>query len=225
MKNPSVTVLLPTYNEVENIVPLIRAILKYISTNSNILIIDDDSPDGTPRVVRRFVTSQKLSKRVSCLVRKKNHGLTNSLKEGIALSRSPILLWMDADFSHPPEVIPKLLSIIENGSDVALASRMHNYGLSLFLNSICMFLFGNNITDYTTGFLAVRRTVVNKIPLRGNYGEYCIDLLVRAKRAGFRIKEIPYVSPPRRHGCSKTSLYYGFGYLMTIFKILWKSEN
>lgn len=218
MKHPSITVILPTYNEAENIVPLIGEIQKCIPTSSTILVVDDNSPDGTARLV-------KTNTHVKLLVRMENRGLTNSLRDGISASKSNIVAWMDCDFSHPPELLPKLLSRVHHGADIALAARLKCYGLSFLINRISSRMFGKDITDYTTGFLAVRRTVLQRIPLQGNYGEYCIDLLVRAKRAGLKIKEIPYVSPPRHSGYSKTSLRFGYGYLATVFRLLWTSEK
>lgn len=241
---PRTTVILPTYNEAENIVPLIRAILKYIPSDASILVVDDHSPDGTSRVLKHFITSQRLGSRVRCIVRTKNRGLTNSLKEGIAASESAIVIWMDCDFSHPPELIPHLLSTLRRGADIAAASRFihtkktnshdHPTGdwqtqswLSTGLNTLISRLFGTDLTDYTTGFLAVRRAVLDHIPLQGNYGEYCIDLLVRAKVFGYHIKEIPYRSPPRRYGASKTApdlatlIRHGYGYIGTLLHLLW----
>ncbi len=216
MKHPSLTVIIPTYNERDNIVPLIREIQKYIPASATILVVDDDSPDGTAAHVQT-------NAHVKLLVRTTARGLTNSLRDGIAMSKSDVVLWMDCDFSHPPSVIPKLLKEIERGADIALASRVRNRGLSLLINIIAMLFFGRNITDYTTGFLAARHDILSHIPLRGNYGEYCIDLLVRAQRMEYRIKEIPYVSPPRRGGYSKTSLRFGYRYLTTVFRLLWSS--
>ncbi len=219
MKHPSLTVILPTYNERDNIVPLIRKIQKYIPASSTILVVDDDSPDGT-------AVNVQTNAHVKLLVRTTARGLTNSLRDGIAMSKSDVVLWMDCDFSHPPSVIPKLLKEIERGADIALASRVRNRGLSLLINTIAMLFFGRNITDYTTGFLAVRRTVLDRIPLLGNYGEYCIDLLVCAQAAGYGIKEIPYISPPRRLGASKTTpLGHGVGYITTVLRLLCTSDK
>ncbi|OGG12865.1 hypothetical protein A2875_01550 [Candidatus Gottesmanbacteria bacterium RIFCSPHIGHO2_01_FULL_46_14] len=211
-----ITVILPTYNEADNIALLISAIQKNIPSNADILVVDDNSPDGTAARV-------KTNRHVKLIVRTKNRGLTNSVNEGITASKGDVILWMDCDFSHPPSVIPKLLKEIERGADIALASRVRNRGLSVLVNTVAMAFFGRNITDYTTGFLAVRRTVLDRIPLLGDYGEYCIDLLVRAQAAGYRIEEIPYISPPRRSGYSKTSLRFGYGYLITVLRLLWTS--
>lgn len=238
MKHPPVTVILPTYNEAENIIPLIRAIQKYTPEGTDILVVDDNSPDGTAGRVRQFIKSHKVQTHVNLLVRTANRGLTNSLKAGITESKSDIVVWMDCDFSHPPEVMPRLLQAIKNGADIATATRFRDMAkqnrenatqtkLTSGLNTALSLFFGANITDYTTGFLAVRQTVLDQIPLRGNYGEYCIDLLVRAKGLGYRIEEIPYASPQRIHGESKTApdlttfIRHGYGYISTFLRLFW----
>ncbi len=205
----SFTILLPTYNEAENINPLINAIWKHIP-KANILVIDDNSPDGTAKIV----------KGARVLLRTTNRGLTNSLRDGIKASKTDLVGWMDCDFSHPPEIIPKLISA---HADIAIARRNTYPFFSGVINTLCQLFFGRDIHDYTTGFLVAKRNVVKEIPLRGDYGEYCIDFLVRAKRKGFRIVEIPYDSPPRMRGASKTSLTYGLGYLSTVWSLLWTS--
>ena len=212
----SLTIILPTYNEAENINPLIRAIRKYVP-QADILVVDDNSPDGTAQRV-------KTGPRVNLLVRTTSRGLTNSLREAIAASNTDLVAWMDCDFSHPPEVIPKLTKQIAS-ADIVIAGRKIYPFLSVIINSVCQLFFGRDMHDYTTGFLVARRSILKTIPLRGNYGEYCIDLLVRAKRKGFRIVEVPYDSPPRAHGMSKTSLRFWFWYLTTVWNLLWTSDR
>ena len=136
------TILLPTYNEAENIADLIADIQKYLPT-ADILVVDDNSPDGTAKKV-------KTNARVDLLVRRNNRGLTNSLRDGIQTTKTDVVAWMDCDFSHPAFVLPQLLSAVHNGADLALASRIHNHGLSALLNTIAMLFFGKKITDYTT---------------------------------------------------------------------------
>lgn len=207
----SLTILLPTYNEAENINPLITALRKHIP-KAEILVVDDNSPDGTAKIVKNALV----------LLRKTNRGLTNSLRDGIAQAKTEYVGWMDCDFSHPPNVVPKLL---DTQADIAIAGRASYPLFSRIINTLCEWCFGRDIHDYTTGFLIAKRGVLQKIPLQGNYGEYCIDLLVRAKRHGYKIAEIPYDSPPRTRGASKTSLKFGLGYLATIWRLLWKSDR
>lgn len=214
----SLTILLPTYNEAENINPLIRALRKYMP-KADIIVIDDNSPDGTAALTKK-------GSRITVLKRTKNRGLTNSLRDGIKTAKTDLVAWMDCDFSHPPQIIPTLCMHIEGGgADIAVARRTSYPIFSGIINLMCQVCFGRDIHDYTSGFLVSKRSVLQQLPLRGNYGEYCIDLLVRAKRKGYTIAEIPYESPPRTHGTSKTSLTYGVGYLSTVWNLLWTSDR
>lgn len=236
MKHPTLTILLPTYNEAGNIIPLMQKIL-FILPQARILVVDDNSPDGTAGLVRKFIKTKEANHRVRLIFRTAGRGLTNSLNAGIKAAKSEIIAWMDCDFSHPPEVLPQLLDCLRKGADLALATRFYEDKrpdgsaplpvLSIMINSLAEFCFGSDITDYTTGFLAAKRKVFKNITLKGNYGEYCIDFLVRAKAGGFQIGGIPYVSPGRRWGKTKTSpdlftlLRHGAGYFMTILRLVW----
>ena len=238
-KNPSATILLPTFNEAENIVPLIKALLEVLPTSVTLFVVDDNSPDGTALRVETSIHKTK-TKRVKILVRKKNPGLTNSLRDGISKVKTDAIGWMDCDFSHPPEAMATVYEAFIKGYDIVVASRFLHGGKqksgesfvgSLFsntLNRLCQLFFGSDVTDYTSGFLIAKRTILEKIPLRGDYGEYCIDLLVRIKQHGGKIHEIPFESVPRRAGLSKTAPNFGVllkrsvGYAAMFFRLLKK---
>ena len=187
----SATILLPTYNEADNIVPLLRSLLKGLPDRVSLLVVDDRSPDGTALRVETFIQRAK-TKRVRILVRKEHPGLTNSLLEGIAATKTPVVGWMDCDFSHPPEIMRKVYEQHGEEGDITIASRFGTGGrqksgesqtgarMSSFINWLCQIFFGNDVTDYTTGFLIAKTSVVRSLPLRGSYGEYCFDFLVRA---------------------------------------------
>lgn len=214
---PDVSVILPTYNEKDNIQPLIRAVLQNTPRRTEIIVVDDDSPDGTWRLVERLA---KKLENVRLLRRTEERGLTSALRDGIRLSRGRVCVWMDCDLSMPPEKIPELLAKIKKGNDLAVGSRYLRGGgveiisggpdsltaflFSLFLNRYLRFMLGFWFTDWTSGFLAVRRKVLEQIPLRGGYGEYFIDLVYRARKLGFRLREIPYLCRARRAGTGKT---------------------
>ncbi len=147
-----------------------------------------------------------------------NHGLTLSLIEGIAAASGEAIVWLDCDFSHPPERIPQMVYMLNQGFDVAVNSRYVLGGgeqrvgkggalqlfLSSFLNWMLRFLINPSFADYTSGFIAIRREVLEALPLRGDYGEYFIDLVYRALRKKYRLCELPYQAMPRRSGQSKT---------------------
>ena len=151
-------------------------------------------------------------------------GLTSAIQRGIDEAfqtyGADIVTWMDCDLSMPPEDIPKLVQTILDGADVAVGSRWIPGGadvahgtmarsLSWLINRYAIALLGDEVHDYTSGFIAGRRAVFEEIRLRGDYGEYCIDLLGRAVRAGFVVREVPYVCVPRTAGDSKTGANLG----------------
>jgi dolichol-phosphate mannosyltransferase len=143
---------------------------------------------------------------------------------------------MDCDLSMPPETLPALHAALRD-HDIAVGSRyvpggadarddvpLHRLA-SRFLNGFLQLMLGSEVTDYTTGFVCARRAVLEQIRLTGHHGEYCIDLLHRARKRGFRIVELPYRNTPRAHGESKTAsgalglLRTGWKYVVTSFRL------
>jgi dolichol-phosphate mannosyltransferase len=228
----TVSVVLPTYNERDNIGPLIQALLSQVREPVEVWVVDDDSPDGTWQVVQALAEEDP---RVHLLRRVGERGLTSAIAAGIAASRGDMVVWMDCDFSMPPEAVPHLVAALE-GADVAVGSRYvrggrdvgHSWMARAFSRAINLFaslLLGWGVRDYTSGFIAARRGVLERIPLRGDYGEYCIDLLYRAQRAGYRVVEIPYTCTERASGESKTGanaldyLRRGWKYVWTVLRL------
>ncbi|MEA3335763.1 MAG: polyprenol monophosphomannose synthase [Chloroflexota bacterium] len=220
-----VCTVLPTYNERDNIGPLIRRLLASNAAPYMVLVVDDDSPDGTWQVVEEIALAVNPRKQASgqevVLVRRIDEkGLTSAIQRGIdeAIDThgAAVVTWMDCDLSMPPEDVPHLVhAITEPGADMAVGSRWIPGGadvahgtmarsLSWIINNYAMLLLGNQIHDYTSGFIAARAEVLEQIRLQGDYGEYCIDLLTRAHRLGYRLIEVPYVCVPRTTGDSKT---------------------
>jgi dolichol-phosphate mannosyltransferase len=236
-KKQGVSVIMPTLNEAGNIESLIHATVYALQgagiEEIEIIIVDDDSLDRTWEIASRVVCPPA---RVEVIRRMSDHGLTVSLSEGIRSSRHDWIVWMDCDFSHPPAYIPQLLYMLDRGFDVVVNSRYvvgsgeHRIGkggsLQRFLSSsanwIMRFLLDASFADYTSGFVAARREVLQDIPLRGDYGEYFVDFIYRALRTGYKVCELPYTAMPRRSGESKTGsnivqyLRRGRKYLTTI---------
>lgn len=225
---PLVCTVLPTYNEAENITPLILGVLESAITPHMVLVVDDNSPDGTADVVEKLATSygsekpskSSLHQPIVLLRRVGEKGLTSAIQRGIdeAINthQAQIVTWMDCDLSMPPQDIPKLIrAIVEENADLAIGSRWIPGGadvahgvmartLSYLINSFAMLMLGRQVHDYTSGFVAGRAELFRQIRLNGDYGEYCIDLLGRAVKMGFRVREVPYVCVPRTAGDSKT---------------------
>ena len=229
--------MLPTLNEADNIVPLIDGLFAAVTALHEVVVVDDDSTDGTGAAVQAYAAEHP-DRRVRLEVRPSDHGLTKSIAHGVRAATGEIVVWMDCDLSMPPEVVPSLLHGLEEGYDIVVGSRFVSGGsfkkdtagtedsavavaLSRLMNYGVQFLLDHRFKDYTSGFIAVRRAVVLDLGLRGDYGEYFIDLLFRALRAGYLVLEIPYVCLPRLHGTSKTGtnlrqyLRRGRGYMVT----------
>ncbi|MFI5349988.1 MAG: polyprenol monophosphomannose synthase [Elusimicrobiota bacterium] len=208
------SVILPTYNEAGNIVPLIHALREELAgVEFEIIVVDDDSPDGTWKLVE---TESKSLPELKLLRRVGRRGLASALRDGIRASSGDLVGWMDCDFSTPPNVVPRLAAKISEGFDIAVASRYVPGGrdaragspwrrmASRVIVEFARAMLIRDFHDYTSGFVVARREVLDSIPLRGDHGEYFMDFIVRALRSGRRIVEVPYVLVPRRHGESKT---------------------
>ena len=222
LQPPLVCTVLPTYNERNNIGPLIEGILRHARTPHMVLVVDDNSPDGTWEVVKRLANRYNDAghHRVVLYRRIGPKGLTSAIQHGIDMAvftfGATVVTWMDCDLSMPPEDVPRLVAcILEEGADIAVGSRWITGGadeahgqmartLSLIINGFAMLRLGSQVHDYTSGFIAARADVLRGIRLRGDYGEYCIDLLGRAIRSDFVVREVPYRCVPRNTGESKT---------------------
>jgi len=224
-----ISILIPTYNESENIVPFCRELLKVFDGKPlEIVIVDDDSPDGTARTVTKAFGSES---RVRLEVRRNKRGLTSAITDAFHLSRGDVLVRTDADFSLPPGDIVRLVEQIESGCDFAFASRYvgagqdhRGQGLPVFLSRVinfyCQTLLSFKYRDYTSCFYACRRKVMDKVPLEGDYGEFFIHLLWKTHKEGFKIQEMPYTCQPRREGVSKTATNL-LGFLKRGIKYMW----
>ena len=212
-----VCTVLPTYNERDNIGPLIWRLLDANAAPHKVLVVDDNSPDGTWQVVEAMAAENP--ERVVLVRRLNESGLTSALQRGIDeaidVHGATVVTWMDCDLSMPPEDVPRLVDAVRGGADLAVGSRWIPGGadvahgvmartLSWIINHYAMALLGSSVHDYTSGFIAGRAELFRQIRLRGDYGEYCIDLLGRAQKHGFQVTEVPYICVPRTAGDSKT---------------------
>jgi dolichol-phosphate mannosyltransferase len=221
-KTTAVSVIMPTLNEAGNIVSLIQCTLDELQkagiTEIEIIVVDDDSPDLTWELASQVVCPPA---RVEVIRRMTDHGLTASLSTGIEAARYNVIVWFDCDFSHPPKYIPQLLYMLDRGFDVVVNSRYVVGGgeqrvgrggvlqrfLSGLLNWFTRFILDASFADYTSGFVAVRRQVLQEIPLRGDYGEYFVDFIFRALHKKYRVCELPFMAMPRKSGESKTGTH------------------
>lgn len=235
------SVVLPTFNEAGNIVSLIERVSAALpGIPHEILVMDDRSPDGTAALAREAAHAHP---QVLVIERDPPPGLTISIRDGIERARGTFVTWMDCDFSHPPELLPDLLAPLRQGTaDVTCASRYVHGGAdergdatavfaSLAITRLAQWCIDRRVLDYTTGYVMAPRALLLELGLRGDYGEYCIDLLGRASLRGYRIRELPYRSIPRVAGESKTAtsplgfVRRGWRYLMTIGRLFFSRRR
>jgi dolichol-phosphate mannosyltransferase len=216
-------VVMPTFNEAENIEPIAAAVLAALQQcapgEHRLLIVDDSSPDGTGELADRLARGNAA---VSVLHRPVREGLGPAYLAGFrqALEGGASHIFeMDADFSHDPADLARLLAAVTDGADVALGSRyipgggVEDWGLlrQVVSRAGCIYaraVLGLAVRDLTGGFKCFRREVLERIELETvrSHG-YCfqIELTQRALQSGFVIREVPIVFRDRRHGHSKMS--------------------
>ena len=211
-------VCLPTYNERENLEPMVRALGEQIDTaRDRVLVIDDNSPDGTGAIADELQAELPW---VEVLHRKGKEGLGKAYLAGFhhALAEgAELVLEIDCDFSHDPKEVPHLIATCEAGADLALGSRWVDGGGTVNWGRGRMFvsrggsfyartILGVHVRDLTGGFKCFRRTVIETIDLDAiaakGYG-FQIETTYRALRAGFKVVEIPITFVDRRVGESK----------------------
>lgn len=215
-------VIIPTYNEKENIEAIIRAVTGLQEHAFDILIIDDGSPDGTADIVKRLM-AEEFKDRVFLVERQGKLGLGTAYIAGFkwALEHHyEYVFEMDADFSHDPKDLPRLYkACAEESYDVAVGSRyvsgvnvvnwpMGRVLMSYFASKYVRFVTGFPINDTTAGFKCYRRRVLETIDLdaiRFKGYAFQIEMKFTAYKLGFRIKEVPVVFVNRQLGTSKMS--------------------
>jgi len=241
----SVSIIMPTYNEAGNINKLIlesvSSVKEFGIKDIEVIIVDDNSPDNTWDIAENTHCPDAI---IRVIRRMEKPGLTNSINKGIREATKDVIVWLDCDFSHPPDKIPQLLYMVDQDYDIVVNSR-YTIGaseervgkggalqlfLSKMLNWSIRFLLYPSFSDYTSGFVAVRKEVFNNRTLRGDYGEYFVDFIFRVlKEKKYKVCELPFVAPPRQSGESKTGnnifdyIKRGRKYLFTVLRLRWSS--
>jgi dolichol-phosphate mannosyltransferase len=215
---PRATVCLPTYNERENLEPMVSALLERLGPDDCILVIDDNSPDGTGGIADRLADAEP---RVAVLHRAQKEGLGPAYLAGFRRALADgaeLVLEMDCDFSHDPDDVPRLIAAAADadlvlGSRYVSGGRVENWGVARrFVSRAGSFyaqsLLWAPVRDLTGGFKCYRREVLERIALdevsaRGY--AFQIETTYRTLRAGFRVVEIPISFTDREEGHSKMS--------------------
>lgn len=241
--SPQVSIILPTYNESQNIISILKSIRANIPKGilAETIVVDDNSPDGTGRIVDDYIENlRKFAKdTVNVIHRKaKRGGLASAILNGIQNAKADIIVVMDSDFSHPPQVIPRLLETLKQYQcDLVVASRYvqggHTDGWTIKRKIIskCGAIIAKlglhvKTKDPMSGFFAFKRNIINGLTFDALGYKFLLELLVKADKT-ITVKEIPYTFVNRKLGQSKldASLYEtGTEYLRAVWK-LYKSKK
>lgn len=222
MKIEKVLVVLPSYNEKENIVALTDALLG-LGQGYAVVIVDDSSPDGTSKIVADAIREKGWQERVHLITRSKKDGRGGAVRAGFQWGQDSnrgfqAYIEMDCDFSHQPTAIPTGIALLEGGADVALGSRypngqiegwpMKRHILSFFANTLARTLIERKIHDYTNGFrfYTVRAVAEMLRHTQQHKGYiYLSESLSQLLRAGMKIESFPIFFKNRERGVSNTS--------------------
>ena len=225
---PDLTMVVPTYNERERIAELTRALFSECSNSGlqlELVIVDDNSPDGTGAVADQLA----LEYSVRVIHRSGKLGLGTAVVAGFAAASAEIVGVMDADFSHPPMLVPKMLATFKaTDADVVVASRYvpggstPNWPFRRRLLSRAACLLARPLTpirDAASGFFLIRREIAQSARIHAGGFKICLELLVRAWPT--RLVELPYQFDDRELGESKMSLREAAGYLRQLWDLYW----
>ena len=214
------SIILPTLNENGHIIKLINSIQKNFNNKKikyEVIVVDDNSVDGTINTIKKAIIKDN---KIRLFIRKeKKKNLAKSINLGIKKSKYKNIIWMDADFQHPPQYIKNVFNHMKS-KDVVIYSRFlkksvryfdnkkvikeNNENQSIIFNMLCNRFFYKDITDYTSGYICIKKNIIKKIVLKGFYGEYFLNLIVLLKKENLRILELPFKERVRKSGVSKT---------------------
>jgi len=228
-----VSIIIPTYNESENIIQVLKSIGEHISKDiaTEAIVVDDNSPDGTGKVVEDYIndTQNKTGYTVGVIHRKTKSGLSSAILDGIQHSTGETVVIMDSDFSHPPKIIPQLIEEIKTSEcDIVIASRFVSGGtingwstkrklISKTAKGIAKAGLGVNESDPMSGFFAFKRKILDGIKFDAIGYKMLLEILVKTK--GAKVKEIPYTFTDRTRGSSKLDSSTMLDYVKSVWKL------
>ncbi|MDQ3084522.1 MAG: glycosyltransferase family 2 protein [Thermoproteota archaeon] len=237
-----VSIIIPTFNESKNIADLLNQIQSNIPTGTDveIIIVDDNSPDGTGLIVEKYIEEkmgtlhidqsyQNIS--IKIIHRKEKTGLISALINGISTSKGQNVLIMDADFSHPPEVINRMISELKKepnciiiGSRYITGGAINGMPFKRFLLSVGANFIARhglslkNVYDPMSGFFAFPKHTLHGMEFNTDGFKILLEILIKKKNT-IKVKEIPYTFKDRKYGQSKLSFQIIFDYVKAVWKL------
>ena len=237
-ENGQISIIIPTYNESKNIIKILHSIGEILPKNvpTQAIVVDDNSPDGTGKLVEDYLKNVKkmADYTIEIIHRKAKEGLGSAILKGIQQARGDTIVVMDSDFSHPPQIIPKLIESIKKYQyDIVVASRYIKGGkiqgwslkrkiLSKFATIIAKKGLGVQTRDPMSGFFAFKKSLIKGLSLDAIGFKILLEILVKTK--GVRVKEIPYTFQNRQLGSSKISISVIRDYVKSVLR-LYKNRN
>jgi len=232
---PRISIVIPTYNERKNIPILIKKILN-LGLNTKIIVVDDNSPDGTGEIADRL--AKKYKNKIFVIHRKGKLGLGTAYIAGFKYAikqGSDLIFSMDGDLSHNPKYIPDFLKKINQSYDIVLGSRYIKGGdfslnikrkiISKSANLFAKWMLGMDVNDLTTGYRCYKRKVLESINLdsikSGGYS-FLEEILFFCKKKGFKMAETPIIFTLRKGGKSKLARKEIIKFFFTIFRLKFK---
>jgi len=232
-KNTQVSIIIPTYNESNNILKILKSIAENLPSNllTETIVVDDNSPDGTGRIVEDYLKNVKkvAGHTIDVIHRTAKRGLSSAIMSGILHAKGDTIIVMDSDFSHPPQIIPRMVDALRKyRCDIVVASRYVKGGniagwplkrkfLSKLATVIAKRGLGVTPADPMSGFFAFKRPIIKGLNFDAIGFKMLLEILVKTR--GATIKEIPYTFSNRKFGSSKVTLSTAYEYAKSVWKL------
>jgi dolichol-phosphate mannosyltransferase len=225
-----ISVIIPTYNESQNILSILKSVEENLpkELSSEIIVVDDNSPDRTGQIVDNYIKNN-FNNSIKIIHRKEKRGLSSAIIEGVQKSLGKLIVVMDSDFSHPPEVINRIIEEFNQFNyDIVIASRYVKGSIirqwpykRMIISKVAIKIskssLGINVSDPLSGFFAFKRDIIDGINFDAIGYKMLLEMLVKIK--GARVKEIPYTFTDRKLGTSKLNLKTMTDYIKSVWKL------
>ena len=232
-KATQVSIVIPTYNESKNILRVLKSIGDVLppNTHTEAIVVDDNSPDGTGKLVENYLKNMKkiAGYTIDVIHRTAKKGLSSAILKGIQHAKGDTIVVMDSDFSHPPQIIPRMLDALKKYQcDIVVASRYVKGGkiqgwplkrklMSKMATVIAKKGLRIGTSDPMSGFFAFKRALISGLKFDAIGYKMLLEILVKTK--GATVKEIPYTFTDRKFGSSKVTLSTAIDYAKSVYKL------
>ena len=238
-KQTQVSIIIPTYNESQNIIQILRSIGENLpkNTSTEAIVIDDNSPDGTGTMVEDYLNNVKriAGYTIDIIHRTAKKGLSSAVLKGILYAKGETIVVMDSDFSHPPQIIPKMVEMLRKSHcDIVVASRYVQGGaiqgwsvkrkiMSKLATSIAKLGLRIGTSDPMSGFFAFKKNLIKGLKIDAIGYKMLLEILVKTR--GANVKEVPYTFTNRKLGSRKVTLSVVLDYTKSVWKLYFHGKS